>query len=182
MVLCAVSEGELRITRRLLGQSTQEETPIPRPLFVGHSAVPMPDGSVVVVGGGATCFSMGTCWNKGVYTIRILATGEQENAPLTPRWVHEKTIDIIPNQRSQPASRVAQVTGQPAQIIPRVKVNTAEEFAKLVQKGRPVVLEGLDLGSCVPNWTLNYLVDKVGADRKVSVPKPSAFLPMYRLT
>jgi len=37
----------------------------------------------------------------------------------------------------------------------------------LVKDGKPAVLEGLDLGSCVSRWELGYLAGKVGQDRKV---------------
>lgn len=36
--------------------------PSPRPLFVGHSSL-LKDGQIIVVGGGAVCFSFGTHWN-----------------------------------------------------------------------------------------------------------------------
>jgi tRNA wybutosine-synthesizing protein 4 len=127
----------------------------------------MPDHSVVIVGGGATCFSMGTFWNKGVYTLRMQPLS---GPPPAPRWVHEKTVDIVPTQRSPLAARKRQEAGKPPRItpIPRVKLETADDFLKIVREGKPVVLEGLDLGSCVSAWTPDYLVDKVGADREVS--------------
>lgn len=174
VILCSVSNGELNITRRLSNQATGNGEPAPRPLFVGHSAVSMPDGSVVVVGGGATCFSMGTFWNKGVYNLRVLASGGEEASqipPPAPRWVHEKSVDISPVQRSAPTVTKHQKGGELASIrtIPRLKLESANDFLKVVRDGQPVVLEGLDLGSCVSAWTLDYLVDKVGADRKVVV-------------
>ena len=42
--------------------------PSTRPLLVGHSVASTKDG-LVVMGGGAVCFSMGTFVNKGCYTI-----------------------------------------------------------------------------------------------------------------
>ncbi|KAK4043620.1 hypothetical protein C8A01DRAFT_12935 [Parachaetomium inaequale] len=173
VLLCSISAGELTITRRLMGQTSGEGESIPRPLFVGHSAVSMSDGNVVVVGGGATCFSMGTFWNKGVYTLHIPAMGSQEAEipPSASRWVHEKTLDIVPIQRSPPVSAKPKDAGGRAPITPihKVKLETADDFRKIVRDGRPVILEGLDLGSCVSAWTLDYLVDKVGADRKVVI-------------
>ncbi|KAK3304463.1 methyltransferase-like protein [Chaetomium strumarium] len=173
-ILCSVSAKGVRITCRLLGHSSSlREQSIPRPLFVGHSAVSLPDGSVVVVGGGATCFSMGTFWNSGVFCFHIPSAGDTAAAvsSSSPRWVHEKTIDVIPGQRSSPAAAKAETSNGTARIttIPRLELETADDFLKVVRKGRPVVIEGLDLGSCVSAWTLDYLADKVGKDRKVVI-------------
>ncbi|KAK3905624.1 hypothetical protein C8A05DRAFT_12582 [Staphylotrichum tortipilum] len=172
-ILCSISHGELTITGRLVNQTSGDEGTIPRPLFIGHSAVSTPDGNAVVVGGGATCFSMGTFWNKGVYSWRLPASGSDgaEVSQPTSQWAHEKTIDIIPVQRSVPVAAKQQSTGGAPRItpIPRVKLETADDFASIVRKGQPVVLEGLDLGSCVSAWTPDYLVDKVGVDRKVVI-------------
>ena len=171
VLLCSLDEGGITITSRLLGKIPGEGEPKPRPLFVGHSVVPMPGSRVVVAGGGATCFSMGTFWNKGVYTLQIPELEGKQNgiSPPASRWVHEKTIDIVPIQRRPPAAPKLENIGEPAQIaaIPRLKLKTADDFLKIVRDGKPVVLEGLDLGRCVSAWTLSYLVSKVGADRKV---------------
>ena len=171
-----MSNGELTIRGRLVDQTSGDAATIPRPLFAGHSAVLTSDGSVVIVGGGATCFSMGTFWNKGVYSWRF-PTNEGDGAEISqppPRWAHEKTVEINPVQRSVPAAVKQQSTGEAPLItpIPRVKLETADDFVSIVRKGQPVVLEGLDLGSCVSAWTPEYLVDKVGADRKVRAPRP----------
>ncbi|KAL2016509.1 hypothetical protein VTK56DRAFT_3437 [Thermocarpiscus australiensis] len=169
------SEGELTIAHRLIGHGFQEGLPKPRPLLVGHSAVIMPDRSVVVTGGAATCFSMGTFWNSGVFSIRIPAAGDQGQAISAPasRWVHEKTIDIVPGEPSLPlpAGTKPRDGGERAHItaIRRLRLETEADFLKIVREGRPVVLEGLDLGNCVSTWSLDYLVDKVGRDRKVVI-------------
>ncbi|KAL2265589.1 hypothetical protein VTJ83DRAFT_6689 [Remersonia thermophila] len=181
IIIFSVAGDEVRLVRRL-----EWPAEIPRPLLAGHSAVILPDSnSVVIVGGGATCFSMGTHWNKGVYTIRLQdrlgVDGEKEAAPavsaVSPRWVHQKTIDILPGEKSFPplpttAARTALADGgSSAEMtpIPRVKLDSADDFERILRADRPVVIEGLNLGSCVSAWTLDYLVDKVGADRKVVI-------------
>ncbi|KAL2147916.1 hypothetical protein VTI28DRAFT_3394 [Corynascus sepedonium] len=173
VVLCSVSGGELTITHRLIGQSSREGKPAPRALFVGHSAVLAPNGSVVMVGGGATCFSMGTFWNKGVYAFHVPALGshEKRNSPSSLQWMYEQTIDILPVKRSDLVPTKHQHNGEPAQIttISRIKLRAADDFLKIVREGRPVVIEGSDLGRCVSTWTLEYLVDKIGPDRKVVI-------------
>ncbi len=166
-----MSNSKLTITRRLVGQVPEGGEPVPRPLYVGHSAVSMPDGTIVVVGGGATCFSMGTFWNSGVYTLRLTIAGDENAGVSLPasRWVHQKTVDIVSNHPSPPAAATYHNTGKPAAIshIPQLKLETADDFPKIVREGRPVVMEGLNLGNCVSTWTLDYLVDKVGPDHKV---------------
>ena len=170
-LLCSVSRDGIKITRRLIWQGPQSEMSVPRPLFVGHSAVSMPNGDVTVVGGGATCFSMGTFWNKGVYTLRIPASDGQEQGTSAPKspWVHDKTVDIIPGEQGSPAATKSRADGGSATITPirRIKLETEADFLKIVREGRPVVVEGLNLGNCVSTWTPDYLVDKIGADRKV---------------
>lgn len=171
VLLCSLEEGGITITSRLIGKVSGEGEPKPRPLFVGHSVASIPDGRIVVVGGGATCFSMGTFWNKGVYTLRIpkLGGGQEGISSSASRWVHEKTIDIVPIQRRPLVAPKPENIGEPAPItaIPRLKLQTADDFLKIVRDGKPVVLEGLDLGHCVSAWTLDCLINKVGADRKV---------------
>ncbi|KAK4144068.1 S-adenosyl-L-methionine-dependent methyltransferase [Dichotomopilus funicola] len=169
VVLCSLWGDELRITRRLASQS-YKETSIPRPMFVGHSAVRIANESIVVVGGGATCFSMGTFWNKGVYHLRLPGADKMVPAPALP-WVHERAVEVIPTQRGLPIAPRQQGNHEPAEPtpIPRLRLGTADDFAKVVRAGRPVVLEGLDMGSCVANWTSDYLVDKVGADREIVI-------------
>ncbi|KXX75497.1 tRNA wybutosine-synthesizing protein 4 [Madurella mycetomatis] len=172
IVLGSMSPGELTITRCLIGGSLQGNQPPPRPLFVGHSAVSMPDGSIVVVGGGATCFSMGTFWNRGAYSLHI-PTADDHEVCRSPgsHWVYDKSIDLIPGEPSPSANTEPQNGAASVHITPiiRLKLETEDDFLNVVRDGRPAVLEGLDLGSCVSAWTAKYLVDKVGSDRKVVV-------------
>ncbi|KAK4190317.1 putative leucine carboxyl methyltransferase 2 [Podospora australis] len=183
VVVFSVDDGEFTVTRQLgdIYDDDPDVTPPPRPLYTGHSVVKTPDGSVVIVGGGATCFSMGTFWNKGVYTLPLasLGLGEEEEeedeveheAPELPHWIHEKTIDINPVERSLLVQTKPRKEGESISIKPidRVQVKTSEDFIKIVRNGKPVVVEGLDLGKCVKTWNLQYLAEKVGTDRKVVV-------------
>ncbi|WPJ64437.1 hypothetical protein SMAC4_04141 [Sordaria macrospora] len=187
IVLCSLDGTELVITQRLVAEAANAETPShPGPLLlVGTSPVVTPDGRcLVVMGGGATCFSMGTFWNKGISTLELpLLPAARENGDLAATahgWAHEKTVDIIPGEpRSLPLRNQAtdiadgDVNGSVSvrtQPIPRVKLENAEDFARIVREGRPVVLEGLNLGDCVSKWgNGDYVAEKVGTDRKVVI-------------
>ncbi|VBB83745.1 Putative Leucine carboxyl methyltransferase 2 [Podospora comata] len=162
IVTCSVTGTEYKITRRLTSNAS------PRALYTGHSAVVAADGRIVITGGGATCFSMGTFWNKGVYSLRLPGSG---TTGALPHWTHDKTVDIIPGERSLPIRTKLQngTSSIAIKTIERVQLKTADDFAKVVRAGRPVVLEGLDLGSCVASWNLKYLAEKVGSDRKVVI-------------
>ncbi|AEO63730.1 uncharacterized protein THITE_2124154 [Thermothielavioides terrestris NRRL 8126] len=170
-LFCSLTSSGLEISRRLRPDSAQHVGSVPRPLFVGHSVVLRPNGDVVVLGGGAVCFSMGTFWNSGVYTLRVPGTGDcgLEVSPAASRWAHEKTIDIVPSQPGPPVvlNPLDGASGPTITPIPRLKLETADDFHDVVRAGRPVVLVGLDLGNCISAWTMDYLVEKVGADRKV---------------
>ncbi|KAJ4390523.1 tRNA methyltransferase ppm2, partial [Neurospora sp. IMI 360204] len=186
ILLCSLSGTELTITQRLVPEAANAETPShPGPLLlVGTSPVVTPnDRHLVIMGGGATCFSMGTFWNKGISTLELpipTAIGDGSSPITTHGWTHERTVDIIPGEpRSLPLRNQASdsaegnVNGSVSvrtQPIPRVKLENAEDFARIVREGRPVVLEGLNLGDCVSKWREGeYIVEKVGTDRKVVI-------------
>lgn len=56
MVVFSTSEAEIRIATRLAIPASDA----PRPLLIGSSVVLTEDRQLVVIGGAATCFSMGT--------------------------------------------------------------------------------------------------------------------------
>ncbi|KAB5583350.1 methyltransferase-like protein [Coniochaeta sp. 2T2.1] len=140
--------------------------PLPRPLLVGHSVSLMDDGHVVILGGGATCFSMGTCWNKGAYTLKADIHDERVE-PLT----YVQTVETAPGTANGATARTDSDGASAPEItsILRVSLQCAEEFAKILKRGQPAVLTDLNLGSCVADWALDYIVEKVGAERTVVV-------------
>ncbi|KAF1814228.1 LCM-domain-containing protein [Eremomyces bilateralis CBS 781.70] len=58
--------------------------PTQRPLLVGHGAALVKDGSLLIVGGGAICYSFGAFWNPGIYMLS------------TSRGVQEWFLDATP--------------------------------------------------------------------------------------
>lgn len=138
---------------------------IPRPLLVGHSVAQADDDRVVILGGGATCFSMGTFWNRGPYALHADASKE-----LTESLEYVQTVEIAQGVAKSEGSRLVSA-GACAPIvtpIPRVSLQSANDFETMLRRGRPAILSGLSLGSCIASWSLDYIAEKVGPDRKVS--------------
>ncbi|EGE81694.1 leucine carboxyl methyltransferase 2 [Blastomyces dermatitidis ATCC 18188] len=145
----------------------------PRPLFVGHSSCKVGDDDVLIVGGGALCFSFGIYWNE--YTWLLQRAGP--NA--TNRWSlcepstngeEASTPDEVSKaMHSQPNGHASEL-----EIIPRISISTAREFQIIVENAKPVILSGLDIGSCTKSWTKEYLEKAIGRDRKVVVHEASS--------
>jgi len=142
----------------------------PRPLLVGSDVVEIGDGEVFLVGGGAVCFSFGTFWNEGSYTIR---TSPEANVSswrlLTPavKPAQEVPINSKPFLEDQNREKERLRRPREAKKITRKVIASAEDFQAIMSKGRPVILEGLDIGQCTALWDLPYLKKTVGEERKV---------------
>ncbi|KAK7723681.1 tRNA methyltransferase ppm2 [Diaporthe eres] len=144
VLLLSMVGSKIQVTGGIPLSDAGEGQEISRPLIVGSSVVSPQNGQVVILGGGATCFSMGSfCWE-------FSGIGE-----------------IDPRPSSAPDHGL---DSQPAEIrpIPRVNVSSKESFEHIVRQGSPVLIEGLDIGACRSKWTLDYLAEQVG-DRQVVV-------------
>ncbi|KAM0352848.1 hypothetical protein ACHAPU_001730 [Fusarium lateritium] len=141
------------------------------PFMVGSSSVVL-NSRLVVIGGGATCFSMGTFWDTGVYKIDIAEVASQissvsplANLPValgyqgSPKLTHPTTNIGQPNQRPD-----ASIT-----TIRRVQLQSRSDFEELIQNRKPVIIQGLDFGSCIEKWNPEYVAQCVGETRKVVV-------------
>ncbi|PGH14107.1 hypothetical protein AJ79_03224 [Helicocarpus griseus UAMH5409] len=138
----------------------------PRPLLVGHSSCAVGDDDVLIVGGGAVCFSFGIRWNEGTW---LLHSAESET---TNQWtLREPSNDQEASEPGETKITDRQsVTSTPRiETIPRVNISTAQEFQVVVDNAKPVILSGLDIGPCQTSWTKQYLEEAVGRDRKVVV-------------
>ncbi|KAF9765970.1 tRNA methyltransferase ppm2 [Fusarium sp. DS 682] len=141
------------------------------PFMIGSATVSS-DSRLVVLGGGATCFSMGTFWDTGVYEIDLtdaisemtcIRPANGSPVPLSyqdsPKLTHQ-TIEI---ERHEPQFKLC------INSIERVKLQSNSDFAKLVQNRKPVIIEGLSLGGCVDKWNPEYMVERVGATKEIVV-------------
>ncbi|KAI5457239.1 hypothetical protein BGZ63DRAFT_427960 [Mariannaea sp. PMI_226] len=142
------------------------------PLMIGCSAMFL-GGTLCLVGGGATCFSMGTFWETGIYTIDTSSIFPEL---LQRRKTHERNI-IIQYQDSPRLSHypvaVSEVrkgtTKLQMNTIPRVSLNKESSFQDILRKRKPVIIEGLDLGGCVENWTPENMVQRLGYTKEIVV-------------
>lgn len=53
--------------------------------------------------------------------------------------------------------------------VKRARLSAVLSFQDIIAQGRPVVLEGLDIGPCTSKWSLDYLANQIGPDRKVGL-------------
>lgn len=161
-----MSEQEYSVHSTACLEGIKDGDPVPRPLLVGCSVASSEEDTLIIMGGGATCFSMGTYWNQGCYTISQFAA---ELTSLSPRekprpepWRLWETVEWAGEPRHEQANADVKSVE-----VPRVALESAESFAEILNASKPVIIQGQGLGSCTTNWTAAYLVDKIGPDRKV---------------
>lgn len=133
----------------------------PRPLLVGHAVARSKNNDIVVTGGGAVCFSFGTCWNHGTYTLSSTLTKPWQLVKEMPFW----TPPIAPAPpESMPANTSVHTTREAAVPLPvrRCQIESAEDFDAILTAGVPVILENLDIGTCTRLWSSDYLKSKIG--------------------
>lgn len=166
---CEVIDCRLQSTEIFVGRIPHTmrsvDHSVPRPLLVGCSVTHTDDDLVVILGGGATCFSMGTYWNRGTYTFNT-----DINKECTESLDYIQTVEIVPGVANGKAARFQSERGSAPEVhlIPRVPLQSAEEFETMLRRGDPAILSDLGLGSCVTRWGLDYMVDKLGPERKVN--------------
>lgn len=144
-----------------------------KPFMIGSAAMYHND-SVIIWGGGATCFSMGTFWDTNIYQAKVpelLDPTPASSANISEvkfisahRVVSSTTAqkgDTFELGRSDAKARIS--------TIPRVSLSSASDFETILRQGLPVVIEKLDLGVCVDKWTAEYMTESVGANKQVSV-------------
>ncbi|OAA44357.1 Leucine carboxyl methyltransferase family [Metarhizium rileyi] len=134
------------------------------PFMVGSAILQAEDG-IVVFGGGATCFSMGTYWETGVFRL-TLSRGCETLGQHLPR------VQLLGSQRvvSSTRHRLRQDSNSAKATmtrISRVRLQTTAQFEDILRTGLPVVISDANFGDCVQKWTPPYLIDRIGYDTKV---------------
>lgn len=142
--------------------------------MIGAAATVNGQQQLMLFGGGATCFSMGTFWETGVFSVDYPHEIKENETKRTrhktnclPTFMEScKVIAMSSNTVNDAASQAQEQ--RPAIVpIPRIQTTSSAKFEQVLKDGRPVVIEGLNLGECTEKWTPNHMIDAVGADKEV---------------
>ena len=138
-----------------------------RPLLVGHSTYASND-FVIILGGGAVCFSFGTYWNTELITL------SRSNAQGICASTHDGFKDGTTSQQRLGDISTSHLTALEEHqrhfddtTLPRLQLESPEDLNRFIKQGRPVIMSANDLGPCIRQWTLDTLALKIGADRTV---------------
>lgn len=99
LLLISASTSQIRIsaTAPIIQPGDTSQTDIPRPALLGISFCTTATGDLVVMSGGATCYSFGTYWNSGTYSLRYnmpeALTPSQISTPIP--WRFQKSVEFI---------------------------------------------------------------------------------------
>ena len=162
-----VTNDGYKTTEWQLNNASQIEVPF----MIGASVVPTKN-DLLVLGGGATCFSMGTFWETGLYSVKLpdYLTASESSANLdnfVTFLESHRVVGAPGDAKPQDGSKLHQ-NDVSTTTIPRVKATSSADFESHLKNGTPVIVEGLNLGGCVKKWTPEYMVDAVGADKEVT--------------
>ncbi|KAL3421947.1 leucine carboxyl methyltransferase [Phlyctema vagabunda] len=156
-----------------------------RPLLVGVSTVSC-GKKLHILGGSAVCFSFGTFWNEGCYTIGI-GVNEQDSVREEPdkretsrssfnpgdripqELQYQHTVEALKVSQTVSSSPHTEFRSSSIHKVPRAHLDSAAAFTRILADGKPVILEGLNIGPCTTNWTTSYLKETIGKDREVIV-------------
>lgn len=124
------------------------------------------------MGGSAICFSFGTFWNNGCYKLQLTdGTGQGVQSPVeSPNdiWRFLHTV-VAGKPTGLPVESPPSTTLNVMTSVPRMRIESSAKFEQILRSAKPVILEGLDVGPCTTRWTTSYLLEQVGAERKVSL-------------
>ena len=147
-----------------------DPSPTNKALLIGHSVFSNMNGSdpMIMVGGGAVCFSFGTYWNKGIWMVHDTCHLNMK----IPRLLAEPRANVSNHNITSTDSLDKQgfrseSLKEASVLIPRQRCESAISFEAVVSHSKPAALEGLDLGPCVNRWSLEYLKESIGPERLV---------------
>ncbi|KAF9886984.1 tRNA methyltransferase ppm2, partial [Aspergillus nanangensis] len=145
----------------------------PRPLLVGHASCVVDPGHILILGGGAVCFSFGTFWTQGTWLLKDIASAIRNDWVLVPETIQssnpESTNGPMPSVQTGTTTTTSKVGDDEIVSIRRVEIENSAQFDEIVADGKPVIISAADVGPCTELWTEEYLASAVGPDREVVV-------------
>lgn len=164
--LLSIQQSSTKVSRVRFESSGAQ---VPRSLLIGSTAVAA-DDTLIITGGSCVCFSFGSWWNGGCFTLSSHTPSSSNTAgtpePTDPAWYYLHTIDAEPLTKF-PASTVYNPPGLVS--IPRKRVASPTDFMQILNSAKPIILENLDIGECTSKWTSEYLQEHIGQDREIIV-------------
>ena len=167
-----------------------------RTMLVGHSVLAI-DDSLLVVGGGAVCFSFGSVWNGSMISIGLGSHREPRILKPLGKAAADSAGPFMPNEEAglntnrdackdygnvfnstQTRNVISTLLydkplGSNAlcenSIVPRQNIPSASKFAEILEEGKPSIIRDVKLGTCIDLWTLQGLENKIGSERKIIV-------------
>ena len=133
-----------------------------RPLLIGHSTFASLD-TVTIVGGGAVCFSFGTFWNE---TILSMSSCNRVSNPITEVITQKEPHSFSKQKSTGNILKPSQLAGT---VLRDDQLQSSSDFERILNSGRPVIMENMDMGLCAVDWTLPNLTTKIGGDREIVV-------------
>jgi tRNA wybutosine-synthesizing protein 4 len=150
------------------------QMPSKRPLLVGTGVAAVSRDEIVIAGGGAVCFAMGSFWNEDVLSITRNKAGDTR--PWRPLSVQageqaqSKATDDSQKEKRKPQQKKTKKSTSPrTKNMPRVQVHSKEDFSSLCATAKPVIIEDSGLGPCSDLWTADYLRAKLDSSRKITI-------------
>ena len=115
------------------------------PILIGH-AISMFNGHCIITGGSCVCFSFGSSINEQFVTLTY------ENSPILECLQLRKHYNLKAGETA---------------YLESLQVLKVTSIAEVNISDHPLLLQGLNIGSCKDVWNLPYLIEKIGEDREV---------------
>jgi len=143
-----------------------------RPMLIGCSVQDVDDSTVVIAYGGAVCFSFGTYWNEGIWTIsnadnQVMAWKVVKRQEIAVNHPNNNLASTLPIRQPTMRSTGYIAIESPGDMLDVAKKTT--NFDAIMHAGQPLILRGLDLGPCSQTWNADYLKQNIGPDRPMIV-------------
>lgn len=147
------------------------------PFMIG-SSIMFYDDSLLVMGGGATCFSMGTFWETGIYKVHMpdhildpfyRTSRPSASSKSAPGLIGSRKFSTTSATTASEDARSFHRGEHGIQItpVPRIQLESAEQFQKILRDGKPVIFKSCNIGHCQSKWSPEFLVSQIGANEKV---------------